>query len=477
MAEYLTWMLTVGTAVFEILGVLTAFHAVMHARTAQGATAWAVSLITFPFVALPLYWVFGRSKFYGYIKARRSDDARVQHFIATFKERYAPLKPPTREEQSYAQVLEQLGRLPFSGFNRTRLLIDGNATFEAMFAGIDQAQEYIAAQFFIIRDDELGKTFQAKLIEKARRGVRVYLLYDEFGCHKLPNTYLRELTDAGVEVSGFKSTSGGWNRLQLNFRNHRKIVIIDGRLAFVGGLNVGDEYLGKNKRIGRWRDTCLEVEGPAVECVQVAFVEDWHWATKQVPQLKWEAEKSKTGRKQVMVLPTGPADQIETCALFFSQSINAARERVWIASPYFVPDSQIMTCLQLAALRGVDVRILLPGKPDHLLVYLSSFEFIKQVEPTGVKFYRYQEGFLHQKVLLVDDHIAAVGTANLDNRSFRLNFELMMVVIDKRFASEVEAMMREDFSNSRPVGPSEYDNRPFLFKVAVRTSKLLSPIQ
>ncbi len=471
------WVIGLATAAIHLLGIFTALHAVMYARTAQGATAWAVSLLSVPEVTLPLYWIFGRNKFQGYVKARRAGGTPVEQILQSHREHFSSPAPLTDEDRGYAQVLERLGRFPFSGYNRTRLLIDGEATFDSLFRGIEEARKYVLLQFFIIRDDRLGRELQELLLRKAGEGVSIRLLYDNIGTRDLPEDYLDRLRRAGVEVGVFKSTRGRGNRFQINFRNHRKIVVVDGKLAFVGGLNVGEEYMGRNPAFGRWRDTFLEVEGPAVQFVQIAFVEDWHWATRKVPGLEWEAKKAPGGNKNVLVLPTGPADQVESCALFFSETINRARERVWIASPYFVPDSQIMTSLQLAAMRGVDVRIMLPGKPDHLLVYLSSFSFIEQVEPSGVKFYRYGGGFLHQKVILVDDHIAGVGTANLDNRSFRLNFEITMVVLDREFNGEVAMMMEEDFRLCRTVSADEYTSRPFWFKLAVQSSRLLAPIQ
>jgi cardiolipin synthase len=401
MSGDVAWVIGAAAALVQLAGIAAALHAVMSARTSQGAVAWAVALIAVPYLSLPLYLVFGRNKFRGYVEARRAGDARVAEHVRAFREQFDYHIPIEEWSKSYERVLETLSPLPFSDYNRTRILVDGNETFEAVFRGIDRAQDYVLVQFFIVKDDSLGRQLKERLMLKSAEGVRVCFLFDEIGCRKLPAAYLDELREAGVAVSAFRTRKGHLNRFQINFRNHRKIVVTDGRQAYVGGLNVGDEYMGRSTRFGRWRDTHLEIEGPAVMAVQMTFVEDWHWATGVIPQLNWKPWKGREGGAHVLVLPTGPADRLETCALFFSESINRAKERVWITSPYFVPDSQIMTALQLAAMRGVDVRIMLPGKPDHLLVYLSSFSYIKEVEPVGVKFYRYGSGFLHQKVILV----------------------------------------------------------------------------
>ena len=216
--------------------------------------------------------------------------------------------------------------------------------------------------------------------------------------------------------------------------------------------------------------------GPIVAEMQLVFAEDWHWATTEMPDLDWAPRKSDAGDMSVMVVPSGPADELETCGLFFTEAINSAQHRLWIASPYFVPDSRIMGALYLASLRGVDVRVVLPERPDHYLVYLASFAFIPESTKMGVKFYRYQSGFLHHKVMLVDDRFASVGTANLDNRSFRLNFELSAVVVDEEFSQEVVNMFENDFAECRLALSKDFLDKPIWFKVAVRAANLLSPI-
>jgi len=279
-----------------------------------------------------------------------------------------------------------------------------------------------------------------------------------------------------VRVEGFKTTRGRGNRFQLNFRNHRKLVIADGREALTGGLNVGDEYLGRSKRFGPWRDTDVRVRGPSVLAAQLAFVEDWYWATDEVPHLSWTPNAFDSNQRALM-LATGPADEAERCSLAFIRAVNSARSRLWISSPYFVPDLAVLTALQLAALRGVEVRVLLPCHTDHLLPMLSSFSYYESLASSGIELWSYQPGFLHQKALLVDDQLSAIGSINVDYRSFHLNFELVVMVADKGFAGQVEAMMNEDFARSRRVDLLEYRKRQWWFKAAVRLARLLSPVQ
>jgi len=341
---------------------------------------------------------------------------------------------------------------------------------------IEQATDYILVQFYVYRDDGVGKRLQSALLTARERGVRVYLLYDEIGSYDLPAAYLKALTDVGCECSGFRTKARKQRPFRINFRNHRKIVICDGRIAFVGGHNVGDEYVGLHKTLTPWRDTHLAISGPAVQCVQLAFLEDWHWAKQVLPKLEWKPLASKTGDATVLIVPTGPADEIETCSLLFTQLADSTRSRLWIASPYFVPDEQLVGSLQLAGLRGVDVNVIIPEIADRALPRLSSFTYYREMFPAGVKLYRYQAGFPHQKVVLADD-LACIGTANIDNRSFRINFEISVVVKDEAFASRVADMLTADLSRSRPVGEQEYEQRPFLFRFACRVARLLAPIQ
>ena len=459
------------------LGLLSSLHAVMQTRTPQGSIAWAVSLNTFPYVAVPAYWILGRSRFQGYVTARHASDLDIDAVCADVRRQIEAQTVPASDKSEAAHAAERLADLPLLEGNATDLLVDGDATFRSILAGIDAAREYVLFQFFIVHDDEIGREVQSRLIAKAKQGVRVYFLYDEVGSHDLPDAYKRELRAAGVLVYDFHTRKGPRNRFQINFRNHRKVVVVDGRVAWVGGHNVGDEYLGKDPKFGHWRDTHLRIEGPAALAAQLSFVEDWNWATDHVPELSWSPHVPPGEDGRVLIVPSGPADDLETAALMFIHAINSAERRIWIASPYFVPDEAVIAALQLAGLRGVDVRVIIPEKADHLLVYLAAFSYFEEAARTGVKFYRYTDGFLHQKVMLIDDAAATIGTANFDNRSFRLNFEITALVAHPALVSQVETMLEEDLARCEPVGPDEYSGKPAWFRLAVRVARLTSPVQ
>ena len=457
----------------HLVGIATALHALYYSRSSQGSIAWILSLMLFPFLTLPIYFIFGKTRFGGYRE-------RISAMLVTHRELYAKYRALLAgyrvESPSDGRVdpLESIAGSDLLNGNKLKLLINGEHTFESIFEAIDKASRYILVEFFIIKDDELGRALQERLIRRAKDGIPVYLLFDEVGSNKLPSSYVRALEQAGVKVSRFHTRQGVQNFFQINFRNHRKIVVVDGGVGFVGGHNVGDEYLGRSKKFGGWRDTHVRIEGPAVLPLQAAFFADWSWATGSIPDVHIEHTRS-VGSSEVLLLATGPADITDRCTLFFLEAITRAEHRVWIASPYFVPDDSIIKALQLAAIRGVDVRILLPEKADHLLVWLASFSYVPEVTQSGVKVFRYTKGFLHQKVSLVDDSICSVGTANLDNRSLRLNFEITAVVKDPMFCEQIATMLEADFEISRDVSSATFEEMPLIKQLGSKAARLFSP--
>lgn len=460
----------------HVLGFVSSLDALMSTRTAPGAVAWIVSLNTFPVVAVPTYWVFGRSRFQGYVIGRREDDSELFTELQDRMSLVHPFRVTLPPEDRKVEAIERLAKMPMVTGNEVELLIDGKATFRSIFDGIEAARESVLVQFYIVRDDDIGRELQTLLMRKAREGVRVHFLYDEIGSYRLPAAYLSAMSEAGVEVRRFHSTRGSGNRFQLNFRNHRKVVVVDGHVGWVGGLNVGDEYLGRHSHFGPWRDTHLRMQGPATLCLQLSFVEDWHWATGDILDLDWTPRPVHGEDAPVLVLPSGPADRFETASLMVQHAIGSARERLWISSPYFVPDEGVLAALKLAALRGVDVRVLIPERPDNLLTYFAAYAFVAPLLEAGVQIHRYQEGFLHGKTMLVDDLASAVGTVNLDNRSFRLNFEITAWVLQREFALQMEDMFERDFARSRTMTVTEVEDKPWWFRAASRAAYLTAPV-
>jgi cardiolipin synthase len=456
--------------VAELLGILTAIHAVMQPRSSQGATAWFIALITFPVITVPLYALVGRTRFLGYTEALREAEASVGDRVRSWLDQ---MKLMAAEPRAGLEVIEllthRLTHIPFLRANHVELLVDGSATYDSMINAIETADIYVLVQFYIVRDDVTGRRLRDALIAKVQSGVRVYFIYDEIGCIKLPETYLEVMRDNGIEVSGFKTTKGRSNRFQINFRNHRKLLVVDGKTGFIGGNNLGDEYL-------EYRDTHLRIEGTVAQHIQLSFIKDWYWATGQIVPVSTEIVAAETADQAVAIVNTGPADETPACSILFSSLVSSASSRLWITSPYFVPDDAMVRALQAAALRGVDVRIILPDKPDQLLVTLASYTYYDDMLNNGVRLFRYREHFMHQKVILVDDTVAGVGTVNLDNRSLYLNFEATALVADDAFIKQVEDMLIEDLKNSTPVRCEHFFGKPFYVRVAANMARLASPL-
>jgi cardiolipin synthase len=460
---FANYLLAIGFAVSEII----------HSRTSQGSIAWILGLLTLAFPMTLVYLVFGLKLFDDYA-AIQTHSGRVLRKVRAAKSKI--LDQPSGEDWP---VLVNVSQIPFLKGNEVELLIDGEATFDSIFAGISRAQESLLIQFYIIRDDDLGREFALRLIERANAGVKIYLLYDDVGCFWLPRAYKKRLRDAGINMRGFNHRHRflrflGPTRIQ--YRNHRKVVVADGKEAWIGGLNVGDEYMGRSKRFGPWRDTHVRIKGPAVLAADLSFREDWQWATgEEITGLK--TSTAVAGDQSVLIMPTGPADKLESCANAIDDVIGQSKERLWIVSPYFVPDVSMETALYAAAMRGVDVRVLIPEKPDHMIVWLASIAHAYRMIEHGVAIYRYQSGFLHTKAILVDDRIAGIGTVNFDNRSFRINFEVTMWFTHEKMIKEVEKMLRKDFAAGRKVDLEKRGARgPLPMRLLSEAARLLSPI-
>ncbi len=470
-------MLSLLVFFFHVLGFFSSIHAVMTNRTAQGAIAWGVSLNTFPYVTVPMYWVFGRRKFEGYVEAWNDRQKEVEELVTRIHETLDPYEVQSLERLANYEALKKIARTPLVRGNDVELLVDGDTTFASVIDGLSRAKSYALVQFYIVRDDGLGRRLKTAMIDCAKRGVDVFFLYDEIGSKDLPQAYLDDLEAVGIGYSRFNSTQGRRNRFQLNFRNHRKSVIIDGVETWIGGHNVGDEYLGLDPKIGPWRDTHVHIIGPAAQLAQVVFLADWYWAKRSIPEWSWEPQAAPSGADvMAMVVPISPVSDLESAQLFFVHALNAAKTRIWIATPYFVPDAAVMTALRLAALRGVDVRVIVPEKSDNPVVDFATLWFMEQLDGVGIRFYRHVPGFMHQKVFLVDDDVWTVGSTNFDNRSFRLQFEVNALFVDKPFALEMEKMLMNDLEQSEPYDPATLRESSFLKRLAVSVARLTAPL-
>jgi len=466
-----TALLVALVLVLQGAAVWCAWRAISSARTPQGAVGWVVVLLAAPYIGVLLYLFLGHHRYRGYLISRR-DSERVMQALRDHAQSNAPESRPTLDPAAFEKIAE----LPAVRGNGFRPLIDGKETFDAIFAAIDAAKNYVLVQFYIVHDDALGRAFRDRLIAASRRGVKVRFMADAVGTYGLPDSYYRTLSRAGVEIAHPREGRRPRWRFQINFRNHRKTVVVDGTVGFTGGLNVGDEYMGRDPHFGNWRDTHVELRGPIVAQLQLIYAEDWHWAKHEVilDALDWTPPHAAENMTALLV-PTGPADAMETGALFFISAIVAAKERIWIASPYLVPDTDVLSALKQAALRGVEVRILVPEVIDHQIPWLAAFAYFDELRRAGVEIWRYTDGFMHSKVVLVDDTLAAIGTTNLDNRSFRLNFEAMAVAFDARAAEQVEAFLVRDFAHAYQLDKTLAEQRRRI-RLGAPVARLFAPV-
>lgn len=467
------------TAIFAILFLLlelTAFffmfRAIRTARTSQGALGWAMFLLFLPFVAVPTYMFLGNWRYEGYVVARR----KSEELIAQIYNHSSLFEPTNLTESGLQNSIQAIAGLPIVRGNDMQILIDANETFGAMFDAIRAAQRYVLVQFYIINDDDLGRALKDALIDTARRGIPVRLLYDAVGSKGLTHAYLDDLTAAGIQHSDINTVFGRKSRFQLNFRNHRKTVIVDGSTGFTGGFNVGDEYAGKDPKFGNWRDTHCRLTGPMVLQLQLVFAEDWLGAAQEnlLGDLYWQAEAQSADMNGV-ILATGPADEDDMGAYYYCALIHAAQSRLWIASPYLAVENDILSALKLASMRGVEVRLMLPRNGDHLATWLAAFAYLDELRSAGIEIWFYGDGFMHQKVVLVDDDIASIGTINLDNRSCRLNFEATAVLFDPAAAKAVKEMLETDFTRSERL-EKELDDQPLYIRLGAPIARLFAPL-
>lgn len=470
-------MLTTILILFQILGFVSSINAILQVRTSQGAIAWAISLNTFPLISVPAYWVFGRSKFNDDVDHWNESSQATQVIFIQILKRLQPYFVEAPNTFPEYEAVKALANVPFLRGNNVDLLINGRQTFQSIADGIKTAEKYILFQFYILRDDHIGNQFQKLLIRKAQQGIAVYVLYDELGSKELSSEWLEKFREANIQIFPFNTRQGNRNLFQFNFRNHRKIVVVDGKCAWLGGLNIGDDYLGKDTKLTPWRDTHLSIEGPTALAAQAAFFVDWHWASRAfLPGLDWHPHTPPDANKNVLILASGPADKYETASLFFTNLINVARHRIWIATPYFIPDAATMTALRLALLKGVEVRIITPRLNDNWFVKHAAHVYLSELAQQGAKIYFFENGFMHQKVMLVDNKLSVIGSVNFDNRSFRLNFEITSVVADEDFAAETAKMLFNDIAHSTELTSAYLHEQSLWTRFKAKASALLAPI-
>ncbi|QGQ44670.1 cardiolipin synthase [Metabacillus sediminilitoris] len=475
------WIVGTVSVIFTLSIISICIVIFLENRHPSHTITWLVVLGGFPLLGFFFYLFFGRN-----IKKRRlfakkalTDQKAFLEIEGNHSSYQEKINIMGDHQQLLFKLAHRLGHSPISFATKTKALTDGNETFEHIFHEIKNAKHHIHLEYYILRHDEVGQKLKNALIKKAQEGVEVRFLYDAVGSWKLSKSYSKELSKAGIDMIPFLPVRIPFLNNKINFRNHRKIIVIDGSVGFVGGLNIGDEYLGKDSYFGYWRDTHLLIKGEAVRTLQMIFLQDWYYMTDEKllshKYLTFPLEKpEQTGG--VQIIAGGPDNKWDVIKNLFFSMIVSAKESIWIASPYFVPDEDILSALKVAALSGIDVRLIVPYKPDKKIVYYASRSYFPELLEAGVKVYEYEKGFLHSKIIIVDYELASIGTANMDMRSFHLNFEVNAFLYRTGSTQTLVNEYLNDIEQSHEIIKEEFAKRQFYKKIFESTARLLSPM-
>lgn len=471
----------VSSIVFTLTAILVAVTIFLENRHPSSTLAWLMILAVIPIVGFIFYILFGQN--YRKRKTFEKKSMRDEQAYSLIEYRSTPsneeLSHFNEGQQRLFQLSRQVARSPISFSTETTVLTNGEETFTAIIRELEQATHHIHMEYYIYRNDQIGNQIKDILIRKAQSGVKVRFLYDDVGSLRLPAAFIEEMKDAGVEAVAFAPVFIPWLSNKVNYRNHRKIVVIDSNVGFIGGLNVGDEYLGKSKTYGFWRDTHLLIKGEAVHALQVIFLQDWLYMTGQTflnPEYLSQPLTDYCGSGAVQIIASGPDNKWETMKNMFFSMINSAKRSIWISTPYFIPDEDIFSGLKVAALSGIDVKILFPKKPDKWLPYLASHSYFPSLLEAGVKIYEYEKGFMHAKILIVDGSMASIGTANMDMRSLHLNFEVNAFLYQTDSTQKLVADFLADLLQSSIIDQEKFARRRWLTRFMESAARLMSPL-
>ncbi|MDP8999918.1 MAG: cardiolipin synthase [Myxococcota bacterium] len=481
--RYLPIAARVVSLFFWVVALALIPFVLVRRKEPPATISWILTLVFLPALGAVLFLLFGRDRVRWPARRKRQLDALVRAQVAASRDETSgaglsaqiPLQDPF--ERALFRIGAGLTHLRPTSGNRVDVLVDGAATYERIGAAIDAARHHVHAQYYLIRNDKTGLWFRDRLIAAAKRGVLVRLLLDGYGCFALGRAWRRPLRKAGVRTAEFLPMRSVLLQ-PVNLRNHRKIVVVDGEVAFTGGFNVGDEYLGQMPGVGEWRDVHLRIEGPAAAELQRVFFQDWAFATREPiePSDYFPKNPPIRGDATIAIVTSGPDTRNEAIhRLFFGAIVGAERE-LQVTTPYFVPTESLMVAMEFAAMRGVAVKLLLPGRSNHRVTFHAGRSFYTPLLDSGVDLHEYVPGMIHAKTLVADGKVALVGSANMDLRSFRLNFEVHALVHDATTASRLGQTFASYAANSRGVDPDAWRNRAWTLRVKEGAARLVSPL-
>lgn len=446
--------------------------------------SWILVILLVPFAGIIIYIFFGQNyrkqKIFsrkGLIDLEQLADYAARQSIS-LPDYLANESEAVKSKEHLIKLMLNNNRSVLTTYNKVDLLVDGKETFPAMAEAIASAKEYIHLQFYRIEPDMLGTEFKELLKKKASEGVKVRVIFDDVGSWNIKNSYLKEVRSAGIEIYSFMPVRFPMLTNKINFRNHRKIVVVDGVTGFVGGLNIADKYLHGVKDLGPWRDTHLRVTGESVAALNSVFLTDWYFVSGEaITNIDSYLEHQRVNSKCLMQVASGgpDSDWASIMQVYFS-AIATAKESIYLSSPYFSPDDSILNALLTASLSGVDVKIIFPQRSDSAIANWNTRSYISELLDAGIKIFLFEKGFAHSKYLLVDGVFASVGSPNVDIRSFELNFEVTALIYDEAFGSELGSLFEEDISKSREVNPDVWENRKKTEKYKESLARILGPL-
>lgn len=460
--------------IFTIISIIVVI--LLDNREPIKSLAWVTVLVMLPVLGIILYFFLGRDFRKQKIISRKS--------IRKIKDRPIPecdiskvdTHILTQQQKNLIKLLMRIGEAPVYPGNKLELYVDGPSTFNALFHAIENAQQHIHIEFFIFEDDKISNALRELLIKKAKQGVRVRMIYDYLGSWRLPKSYIQSLRDAGVYVRSFLPVRFRWARIKINYRNHRKVVVVDGKIGFTGGLNIADRYLVGNK-LGKWRDTFVRIEGAAVHGLQSNFLIDWFFVDRKlIVDPKYYPEMPYYEDNLVQFVASGPDSDWPNIMCGLSQAIMTATKYVYMHTPYFMPPEVVTSAVYTAALSGIDVRLLVPEKSDSPLSSAATKTYITRLLEAGVRVYFYTGNFLHSKCVVIDDMISSVGSANLDERSSNQNFELNAFIYDVDTAQLLKQYFWHDLESSYELTLSQWENRSRWARLKESFARLFVPI-
>lgn len=468
------------------LNTIAAIITVFRERRDIAATwAWLLVLNLLPIVGFMIYAFFGRKLTHKQLrKIQQQPDPEITGALQRQQAALPPYSQDDTHEASSVKNMISLFQNIDSAFvtmnNQTKLFTNGTTLFKDMQQEILNAEHDVYIEFYTFYNDQLGREMLSTLVEKAREGIIVRVLYDSWGSMGTRREFFEPLREAGGFAEPFLGIHSNWRDFRLNFRNHRKIVSIDSWTGYIGGFNIGDQYVSRDKKFGNWRDTHIKIEGDAVLALQQQFIQDWNATVPEteldINQMHFPKVNNGLGQTMIQVVGSGPDSDLEQVKMGYLRMINSARNRLYIQTPYLIPDDSVLNALRSAILSGVDVRIMVPHMPDHPFVYRATQYYARMLAEDGAKIYFYQNGFLHAKVVMIDDAISSVGSANLDFRSFKLNFEANAFIYDLKVAEQLHAIFEEDMKQSELISAKEFQNMSLWLRFKQGFSRLLSPI-